>query len=94
MLVAKQYTLTPLWNTNLWPKILNKANRSQPRISLAKHKKRKSTPTPDPKDSTKKDLPETEKVPSTSNTDKKPEIEKNEKDYSKPNETSVVIRKN
>ena len=57
---------------------------------MAKHKKRKSTPTPDPEDSTKKDLPEIEKTPSTSDVDKKPEIEKVEKDSSKPDETIQV----
>ena len=57
---------------------------------MAKHKKRKSAPTPDPEDSMKKDLPETEKVPNTSDADKKPETEKIEKSSSKPDETVQV----
>ena len=44
---------------------------------MAKHKKKKSSPTPNPEDSTKNDIPETEKedVPTTDNTPepKKPE---------------------
>lgn len=51
---------------------------------MAKFKKRKSKPTSEPEDSTKNDLPDTEKDTSTSNVDEKPETEKIDQNPSKP----------
>ena len=74
----------------LLPKILNTVHSSQARNFLAKHKKKKSKPTPDPKDSEKK-VPEEKPsdIPETESTEPKPEdpkepaetiMEKTEKD--------------